>query len=336
MKKITIAFVLAAAILLSVSPMASAMKTEAEAARYADVGGTWFEEAASAYGYPEIFSDGSGNFHPDAAITRMDFVRLLHRALGININYFAPVDIREYFTDVENSDVGACQLYDLVTAGIVEPDGCFKPEKPLSREDMIHFAMKALDSMTGGNYAIIMLMPAPFIDDSEINESYKAEIYKAVVLKLIYGYEDCSLRPKAATTRAEAVTVASRLTALIDSLISKVEVSASMLEENGGLKMTLTIENRSGKTVTINHTSGQKFDFKLFDEKGENLYTWSADKQFTLALETTKIKAGESVRYEAVLESGIYDTIKDRIASMKAYIAGTSDDFFIDTEGYAA
>lgn len=333
MKKITIAFILAAVMLLGISPMAAA--TDAGES-YADIGGTWFEKAAAEYGYAEIFSDGSGNFNPDAAITRMDFVRLLHKALVININYFAPVDISEHFTDVENSDIGAYQLYDLVTAGIVEAGGCFEPEKPLLREDMIHFAMNAVDSMTGGNYAVILIMPAPFNDDSEIDESVKWEIYKAVVLKLINGYEDYTVRPNAASTRAEAVTVASRLTALIDSLTQRVDVTASMTEEDGGLKMTLTIVNGTKNTITIHHTSGQRFDFKLFDGDGENLYTWSADKMFTMALGTTEIKAGESVRYEAAVESGLYGPIKDRVASMRAFIAGTSDDFFIDTEGYAS
>jgi hypothetical protein len=303
---------------------------------YTDIADMWFEEAATEYGYTDIFSDGSGRFNPDNAITRMEFARLLHRALGININYFAPVDISEHFTDVKNDDLGASELYDLVTAGIVQPGGSFEPDGTLSREEMVLLVLKALDCETGGEYAVILIMPAPFTDDDEITEAHKSDIYKAVVLGLIKGHEDYSLRPKEATTRAEAVTVISRLVKIIDNLTQRVDVSASMAEENGGLKMTLSIENRTKKAVTINHTSGQKFDFKLFDGEGNNLYTWSADKAFTMALTSTEIEAGESVEFEAFLVSEQYGTLKDKLASMRAYIVGTSEDFYIDPEGYEA
>lgn len=333
MKKTTIAIVLAVVMLLGMSPMAAATDT---GEKYADIGGTWFGKAAAEHGYADIFSDGSGNFNPYREITRMEYAQILHRALGININYFAPTDISEHFTDVENSDEGAGELYDLVTAGIVEAGGCFEPENPITREDMILLALKALDYETGGHYAVILIMPPAFIDDSDIDESIKWDIYKAVVLRLINGYEDYSLRPKAAANRAQAVTVVSRLTALIEGLTQRVDVSASMYEEDGGLKMTLTIENRTDNTITIHHTSGQRFDFKLFDDKGETLYTWSEGKMFTMALGTTEIEPGESVYYEVLLESELYEGVKDSIASMKAYIAGTSEDFFVDAEGYEA
>jgi len=305
-------------------------------AAYTDIAGTWFEEAAENYGYADIFSDGSGKFNPDSAISRMEFARLLHRALGININYFAPVDIGEYFDDVKNEDAGASQLYDLVTAGILQPGGSFGPDKALSREEMVLLALKALDYKTGGEYFIIMIMPEPFTDDAEISESAKSDIYKAVVLGLVKGHEDYSLRPKAAATRAEAVTVVSRLVNLIENLTQKVEVSASATEEDGGLMMRLVIENRTKKAVTIQHMSGQKFDFKLFDSEGNNLYTWSADKLFTMALTSTTIEAGESAVFEAFLDGELYGTLKGKAASMRAYIVGSSDDFYINPEGYEA
>jgi len=303
---------------------------------YTDIAGTWYEKAAQDYGYAEIFSDGSGRFNPGKAITRMEYARLLHRALGISIKYFAPTDIGEYFTDVKNEDLGANELYDLVTAGIVEAGGSFEPGKALSREDMALMALRALDYKTGGEYAMILLMPEPFADDAEISEGGRPDVYKAVVLGLIKGYEDYSLRPRAAANRAEAVTVVSRLVSIIENLTQKVDVRASMVEEDGGLRMTLTIENRTKNTVVISHNSGQKYDFKLFDEKGENLYTWSADKFFDMPLTSTEIEAGESVVFEAFLDAEPYAALKGKVASMRAYIAGSSEDFFVNPGGYEA
>ena len=67
---------------------------------------------------------------------------------------------------------------------------------------------------------------------------------------------------------------------VIQTLKTDVAVKASANEVNGGLKMSLTIENNTGKAVTINHTSGQKYDFVLLDSEGEILYQWSANKKF--------------------------------------------------------
>ncbi len=134
---------------------------------------------------------------------------------------------------------------------------------------MIHWVIKALDYQTGGNFAMIMIMPAPFDDDKDISEAYKNDIVKSVVLKLVYGRGGNMLFPKDGAARAEAVTIVSRLVALLESLRPEVDVTASAwLVKGGELTMSLVIENNTEKAVTINHTSGQKYDFKLFDEKG--------------------------------------------------------------------
>lgn len=337
MKRIALVFLLVITILVSAAMPAMATQavvTSAETPPYSDIGGTWFEKSAAAYGYTDIFSDGSGLFNPDKEITRMEFAQMLHKALGIKIEYFAPTDIKEYYNDVQNSDPGTNQLYDLVTAGIVDFKGSFSPNSKLDREDMIHFAIGALDYMTGGEYALIKMMPAPFADDDKISESRKNDVMKAVLLKLINGSDNHMLLPKNGATRAEAVTVADRLVNLVNNLSRKVVINSFAKEIDGSLNVTLSIVNNTGKTVVIDHTSGQKFDLKLFDDKGETLYTWSADKLFSMALTKTEIKDGETLDSLIVLESGVYGPIKSKVAEIKVYITGTSEDFFLKTDGY--
>ena len=58
-----------------------------------------------------------------------------------------------------NENTGANELIDLVTAGIIEAGGSFSPDQPLEREVMIHWAMAALDYMTGGDYAMVLIYP---------------------------------------------------------------------------------------------------------------------------------------------------------------------------------
>jgi hypothetical protein len=335
MKKALLSCLLVFSLLLATAPVASAAPADGSGT-YGDIAGKWYEDAARAYAYPEVFSDGSGKLDADKDITRIEFVRVLHRALGISIEYFAANDIGDSFDDMKNDDAGANELIDLVTAGIVEEGGSFHPDAPLTREVMVSWTVAALDYVTGGDYAMIMLMPAPFDDDAQIDPAYKDDVVKAVVLQLINGRGGNMLHPKDGATRAEALTVVYRLTGLIETLKDDVTVSAAAREAGGGLEMSLTVRNSTDKAVTIRFTSGQHFDFKLFDADGKSLYTWSADKLFIQELNDTVIEPGETLTYTAELDGDAYGAIRDDAALLKAFITGTSDDFEIDGNGYEA
>jgi len=335
MKKIRFTALLLAALLLAAIPLSAFAQPDTKSG-YSDISGKWFSEAAEKYGYSEIFSDGTGKFNPDRKITRIEFARMLHKALSIHINYFAAPDIADSFEDITNSDVGANELIDLVTTGIIDAGGNFEPDAPLTRETMIHWLMRALNVETGGNYAMIMIMPMPFDDDSEIDAAYNSEVYSAVVLKLVGGRGNNMLFPKDGATRAEAVTVASRLVALLDSYKLGVVVNPSaQVAGDGTLTMSLTLSNNTDKPIVISHTSGQKFDFKLFDAEGNNLYTWSADKMFITVMNETELAPGEQIVFSDTLDAKAFAAI-GKAASMQAFIVGSSEDFTIDQNGYTA
>jgi hypothetical protein len=327
--KLLAAFLIVVA-LLGILPFSAMAKDT-----YTDIDGAWYTEDARQYGYAEIFDGDNGKFRPNQEITRIEFVRLLHKALDIEINYFAAPDITKDFSDMKNSDVGANDLIDLVTAGIVTKGGSFRPNDALDREVMIHWTIKALDYVTGGDYALIKMMPAPFEDDKNIDPAYKNGIITAQLTKLIEGRGDNLLFPKDGATRAEAVTITARLVRFLESLKGSVVVTASANAIKNNLEMSLVLTNTTDKAVTINHTSGQKYDFKLFDAKGENVYTWSADKMFLAALGTTEIKPGETVTFSDTLDLTSTPGL-DTAITLTAYIVGTSDDFTIDANGYTA
>jgi hypothetical protein len=337
MKKNVLVFIIAVIMLFSAMPvMAQGDKGKNQESGYNDISDCWCKESVLKYGFPEIFSKGDGKFNPDKKITRMEFVRMLHKALNININYFAATDIKDYFNDVKNEDIGVGNLYDLVTVGIIDRKDSFGPDKQLDRDEMIHYIINALDYVTGGEYAIIQIMPEPFKDDEKINPEYKSDVNKAVILKLIFGRENNMLFPKEGATRAEAAAVISRLVDLTETLKADVAVEAAANEVNGELKISLAIENNTDKAVTIHHNSGQKYDFVILDSKGEILYQWSANKRFIMELTETVINPGEKVEFTDKLDSAAYGRIKENVNTVKAYIVGTSQDFEINTEGYEA
>ena len=306
----------------------------AVATQYKDVQGQWFEKWATRYGYEEIFSSGDRRFYPNQPITRMEFARLIHKALGISIKYFAATNISEYFNDVKNSDKGSNELYDLVTSGVIDTKGNFRPNDPLKRDEMIHFALNAFYYFAGRDYAIADSGIKPFADVSDITADYKSDIYRAAMLGLITGRDNNLLKPLEGASRAEAVTVVGRLTELLNHVKKNVAVTTSASEENGELILNLAIKNNSDKTITIEHGYGQLFDFTAQDINGKELYRWSAGRMFPMMITTTKIEPGKEAVFTDKIEAQTYSTIKDKLSSIKAYIVGTSTDFKINSNGY--
>lgn len=343
MKKILTAGILVSVLLLNtLSSFAAETPTMTivnfdKKVNYTDIGGTWYESAAITYGYPDVFGSDDGTFKPNQAITRMEFARLLHKALGIQINYFAPTNINAIYSDIKNDELGADAITDLVTTGILTGKGTFGKDETLRRDEVIHLIINALNYKTGGRYALIKMMPPPFDDDAKIKPEYSYDVIQAVLLKLIKGTGDNFLNPDKSTTRAEAVTIVSRLLTLAESYEENtVSIVANAIENDGGLQFVLTVKNNTEKSVTIHHTSGQKFDYKVLDSAGESLYTWSADKLFMMMLSETVIAPGASVEFADTLSAETYGAIKDKVSIVKATIVGTSDDFKINPDGYTA
>lgn len=306
----------------------------ADVASYKDVQGQWFEKWAEVYGYTEVFSSGDNCFNPNQSITRMEFAQMLHRVLGISIKYFAATDISEYYNDVKGSDKGSNELYDLVTCGIIDTKKSFRPNEKLDRDEMIHFIMNALYYSVGNSYAIADADIKKFADDSEIKTDYMNDVYHSAILGLINGRGNSMVNPQEDTTRAEAVTIAGRLTELLNQVKTSVSATASASEENGELILNLSIKNNTDRTVTIDHGYGQIFDFTIQDINGKEIFRWSAGRMFTMMLTTTKIAPGEEAAFSDKIDAQTYALIRNNTSVIKAYIVGTSSDFKINSNGY--
>ncbi len=331
MKKIIITLFLALSIALLSIPAFAAGDSDI---KYSDISGHWAKEAILKYGYSDIFTLKDGKFNPGRQITRGEFVRTLHKALDIKIKYIKAPDITEFFNDVSNEEPGSADLYDLVSAGIIDRKGSFKLSNTLPRDEMVHYIINALKDVTGGNYAIIKMMPAPFADDDKITAAYKNDIIEAILLKIVYGSGNNMFYPQAAATRAETVTFVQRLMTTIDKFKVKAEIKPSFEVNSLGITMKISIANVSDKSLVFSHSSGQKYDFTLLDSNGKELYRWSDGRFFTMMLTSTTIEAGKTVEFDELLEQSVYNRIKDRVKYMKAYVIGKSDDFGINTDGY--
>lgn len=294
----------------------------------------WAESSMS-----KFFKDGiifkDNNLKPNKAITRSQFVTILHKALKIQINYFKATDIKDYFNDVSNNAPYASALIDLVTTNIVDFKGSFRPNDVLTREELVHFIMNAYKYKMGDNFKQIKIAYKPFADDSKLNPLYQGDVARAAHMNLILRPKNNKFCPKDKATVAQAVVMIDRLLRVVDrELKVVVKVTPTFTKQADLYKMKLKIMNESNRSVTINHSSGQKFDFKILDANRNILYTWSMDKSFIMSTSQTVIEAGKSVEFEGDLAKSQFDAFTTKPVFVKVFITGTSNDFKINPNGY--
>lgn len=337
MKKTIIVLVLLAILILPTtltSAQSSTQTKDTSPMKFTDLSGHWAEAAVQKLAEKSAIPFDGDKFIPGKAITRSEFAVMLHKALNISIEYFKAPDIKDYFTDVKQDAPYASALIDLVTASIIEGKGSFKPDASFTREEMVHYIMNAYKYKMGDKYKMIKIKPSSFKDNDKINPSYSGDVARAADLKLIQGIGNNIFSPAGKATRAQAAVVIARLLDLLDKENPQVVVQPSAMLKGGSLEMKLTIINNSNMPVTIEHTSGQKYDFILLDSDKNILYTWSADKSFIMELTRTVIEAGKSIEFVEVLNKETYSSIKDKAMYLKAYMVCSLDSFNINPEGY--
>lgn len=329
MKKILLIFTLIASIVY-----ANTLGLVFAEERFTDIAGHWAEDAINKIVDKEPFAGTDGNFLPNQAITRSEFVLMLHKALGIKIEYFKAIDITEYFDDVKNEDSFAAPLYDLVTTNIIDSKEHFYPNNTLSREEMVHYIMNAYKYKMGEKYKMIKLAAKPFADGQEINVIFSSEVARAEYMGIIKRPANNKFYPKNNSTRAEAATVMDRLLTQLEKENSQVVVTPAVELKDDTYFMKLTITNHGTQKAIINHSSGQKFDFVLLDSNREVLYTWSSDKSFITVLTETKIEPGKSVEFTGEIEQSVLGDTDSKAAYLLAKIVGDSKNFTINPAGY--
>jgi hypothetical protein len=141
-------------------------------------------------GYPD------GTFRPDAKITRGEFTTILVKALKLKSAASVPA-----FSDTVNH-FAKDSIATAASLGIVGGygDNTFKPDNPITREQMAVMAVKALKlSETSGD--------TTFSDNSKISPWAKASVLTAINNNIMKGYPDNTFKPQGNATRSEAVSV---------------------------------------------------------------------------------------------------------------------------------
>ncbi|ACT00509.1 S-layer homology domain-containing protein [Paenibacillus sp. JDR-2] len=165
---------------------------------FSDIKGHWAESAinqAMKLGFVNGYPDNT--FKPEREVTRAEFVVMLAKALGLN-------GAEQKATFKDNIPTWAKPYIETaVNQHIISgyTDGTFRPNNRITREEIAAIAIRALDMNTSNNTKL------KFADTKQIAEWAKPYVALSNELGIMQGRGNNNFAPKAAATRAEAVTV---------------------------------------------------------------------------------------------------------------------------------
>ena len=156
-----------------------------------------------------VSGKADGIFDPDAQITRAEYVTILDRAMGYEIkagDTFADVSADAWYAPY----VATAKANGLLN-GLPTDDG-FKPETPITREDMALFTYNAIKATKKNDEWVSALTTnfAEFTDASAISEYAKEAFEYLVQTGIIKGVTETTVAPKESATRAQGAVILKR------------------------------------------------------------------------------------------------------------------------------
>ena len=207
---------------------------------FTDIGGHWAENTIKSAQYSGIVSGiGNGLFAPDANVTRAEFLKMAMEAADIPGHAYREGECLDAAQDdwycyylqgaldkglIPQTMTGgktetavkvlteATDEKEAATTEIMTYTGEFKGNTPITREEMAVIAMNCLSyAAKHSDKEIKTISKENSITDPDITESYLNTIEAAYSYGLVNGMDDGSFHAKDNLTRAQAVTIISRM-----------------------------------------------------------------------------------------------------------------------------
>ena len=198
-----------------VTPDGSADLQRAEAltkslVSFDDMEGHWANMDVSVMATKELVKGvADGVFDPESTITRAEFVTILDRAMKYELTE------GESFADVAQDQWYAPYIATAKANGLLKglpTDDGFKPEQPITREDMALFTYNAIKQL-GKNDQWLSDLPNDWdnFEDTATISAYAVEPLKYLIQAgLIKGTSDTTVSPLETATRAQAAVILKR------------------------------------------------------------------------------------------------------------------------------
>lgn len=168
---------------------------------YVDVADeAWYKEAVEAVtAYGLMTGQGNGVFSPEEETTRAQTAQVLYAMSGV-----VRPTVTQIFTDVAPAMWYAASIQwayqNQIVAGY--PDGTFRPDESISRQDMVVLLYRNAGSPTVSGTQL-----QAFQDSASIGSYARAAMVWAMENQLVSGYPDGTVRPLNPITRAEFATI---------------------------------------------------------------------------------------------------------------------------------
>jgi len=185
------------------------MAARKTSASFADMAGHWARSDVELLSAKFIVDAKTGqNFAPKEAVTRADFAKFIARGLGLSSDRASAARFR----DIGVNHAYAPYIGAASKAGIVEgdTDGRFRPNDPITREEMAAMMMRAI-AYAEGQGSLSTAALNKFEDRTRISNWAVSSVAGAVNAGIIKGVTETRFEPKNNATRAEAAVMIKRM-----------------------------------------------------------------------------------------------------------------------------
>ncbi len=268
-------------------------------------------------------------FAPARAITRAEFLALVLRVMGES-----EVPYDNAYADVTDGKWYANAIQAGKNLGLIDeamtPDGNFKPDTEITREEMTSLIIRAYEIKKGTPSTADISV---FEDSAEISEWATEYVKSAYSLELIMGTTKTTLSPKKTASRAEAATMARRLLKATTEAKKSIKVLAlgnsfsldsmqylyGMLNANGYDDIVLGI-------LYIGGCSLEKHDTYIKEKAPKYKYYKNTDGKWVITNEQTVDFVLNDEEWEIFSlqqssgESGLADTYEPYITEIIKYV----------------
>ena len=76
--------------------------------------------------------------------------------------------------------------------------------------------------------------------------------------------------------------------------------SVQATSANDSIEFVLQVTNTTDEPVPVSFSSGQTYDFVVYDASGAEVWRWSDERMFTQALREESVAPGETLTYSAI------------------------------------
>ena len=291
-----------------------------------DIAGHYFEKDMRALIAKEILGGyGPGVYKPDNTVTRAEFAALVVRTLdlqSVQAAEFSVAAVAEpLFKDVKQGDWYFAAVDAAVKAGIVGgyPDGTFKPNNEISRQEMAAMIMRALSSRSVYSNPVTL----DFKDFDKINPIFVDAIQRLVFLGIMSGNADQTFGPQTKTTRGQTAAVLNRMIKILTPP-QNLEYKVATLSPDGTPIPVREFDNfEQAKSSVVDNQVVLKGNHIVYIKSGmavANKLAEIYDNPNLTGISKTYVATGTELKYFDATEK----SVKILIANTEGYVAPDS------------